>query len=280
MRRQPASVRFRALAIGCFGAVLALTAIARISSAETTARPAAAPTPSPRSWLQGNRVRLTVVEHGGAKSVTYTFAIAPGGDMRIGIEEREGGTDTSRELLLISGRFLAVRGAKLPPGYEIDALDAAALSWQLAGRLLTTAAPGDPSNLRAPVRIALSESRAPISVSTNSAEETFPPPWSARGRVNPIGDGRIDFDFAFSFHSSVPPSEAMEVHYSGRWENASPALAIEDGTSLSGWSVYVLGSRRRNEKGQGEMVDFGATPVKSAYGTVGDLRRLARAGKP
>lgn len=276
MRRQ----RLRALAIGCFGALCALTVVARIASAGASARPASAPTPPPRGWLQGNRVRLTVVEHGGAKTVTYVFAIAPGGDMRIGVEEREGSTETSREMLLISGRFLAIRGAKLSAGYEIDSLDAASLSWQLAGRLLTSAVPGDPGTLRAPARIALTESRAPISVSTNSAEETFQPPWSARGRVNPIGDGRVDFDFAFSFHTSVPPSEAMEVRYSGRWESSSPVPAIEDGTSLGGWSLYFLGPRRLQGKGQGEMVEFGATPVKTPYGTVGDLRRLARSRKP
>ncbi len=211
--------------------------------------------------------------------MTYSFSIDPGGDMRIGIEERDGNSQTSRELLLIAGRFLAVRGAKIPAGYEIDILDAAALSWQVAAQLLARASPGDPGSLSAPIRISLAESRTAISVSTNSAEETFPPPWTARGRINPVGDRRLDFDFIFSYHTTVPPSEPMEVRYSGRWEYATPPPVIGNDSSLSGWSVFSLGTRKRREKGE-DMVDFSASPGKTVYGTVGELRRAARGEKP
>ena len=192
--------------------------------------------------------------------------------MRIGIEEQTPQGTSATEILLISGRFMASRGSKLEKGYEIDTVDAAALSWQIAGQILGRASPGDPARLRAPVRIALAENRVPIHVVTSSAEETFDPPWSAQGRINPIGNSRVDFEIVFAFRNPMPPSAAMEMRYSGRWERSPTSPALPDSMSLDGWSIYALGAQRRRDK-DGVAVDFGASPLPQRFSTVGELRR-------
>jgi len=255
-----------------FGAFLA--ACAAILGAAPTSRPKAAATVVPSGWLYGNRIALTVSSRGGADSITYTFAIARNGDMRIQTEARSNGAESSGELLLISGRFLATRGADLPKGYEIDTVDAAALAWQIAGQLLERGAPGDPGSLRGPVRIQVVESRAPLHVSTTSADASYPPPWTARGHANPLGGGRVYFEIIFDCRSPVPPAEATEMKYSGTWERSAAPPEIDDVMSLAGWKVFTLGTIRRKDV-SGEILDFGATPLAGAYATVGDLRRSA-----
>jgi hypothetical protein len=253
-------------------------AVAASLLAAAPARPT--PKPSPSGWLDGNRIRLTVSPKVGGAAVTYGFTIAANGDMRIEVEDRSGKEGASGEMLLVSSRFLATRGLKLPKDYEVDALDAAALSWQLAARLLERGAPGDPGRAARTVRISVVEREKPLTVGTTSGEETFPPPWSVEGRASPLGDGRVYFEIVFASRTSAPPPSPTEVamRYSGTWERLSPAPAIPDGTSLSGWTLYALGQYRRKTS-QGSIIDYGATPVAERYATVGDLRRAAAAGK-
>lgn len=272
-RRQWAAA---ATATGALAAVLLACGTARAQA------PRAGAAASGGSWLQGNRIRLTVSPGGAATpqtgAITYTFSIAADGDMRIAIDEQTPRGNSGTEILLISGRFMASRGSKLEKGYEIDTVDAAALSWQIAGQILGRASPGDPVRLRAPVRVALAENRVPIHVVTSSAEETFDPPWSAQGRINPIGDSRVDFEIVFAFRNPMPPSGAMEMRYAGRWERSPIPPALADATRLEGWTVYALGAQRRRDK-DGVAVDFGASPLPQRFATVGDLRRSLADGK-
>lgn len=245
-------------------------AMAAVSSASSAASP---------GWLDGNRIRLTVAPKGEGRSVTYGYTVSPGGDVRIEVEDRTGETEKSGEMLLVASRFLAARGFDLPRGYEIDTLDTAVLSWQLAGRILDRGAPGDPARMAGPVRIDALERRTPLSVSTTSAEETFAPPWSVRGGAHPLGGGRVFFDVTFAARTTAPPAPgAAEVRYSGTWEKLVRPVPLPDETSLSGWKVYALGPFRRKTS-QGAIVDYGATPVAENYSTLGDLRRAAAAGK-
>lgn len=275
-------------AAACAGVVAALAppVVRAESPVPARARPAGAH--PPETWLSGNRIRLTAAAKDDPKSITYSFTVAGNGDLKIEIEDRSGSIPSSGEMLLVSNRFLGVRGLSLARDYEIDALDAAALSWQLVARLLERGAPGDPKKVSRAARVSVVERQAPLTVSTTSGEETFPPPWEAQGRVNPLGDGRVFFELIFASRttprvpatprSPAPPMGTAEMRYSGTWERTSPPPEIRDSASLAGWTIFALGNYKRKTS-QGSIVDYGATPVAERYGTVGDLRRAAVAGK-
>ena len=168
----------------------------------------------------------------------------------------------------------------LPHDTEVDVLDAAALSWQLAAKLLERGMPGDPAKAARSTSIAIGEPASPLAVTTTSGAATFPPPWSARGRASPLGGGRVYFELLFSSKQpdGAPAKGDVAMRYSGTWERMSPPPAISDSTSLTGWRLYTLGMVRRRTS-RGELMDYGATPVSERFDTVGDLRRASAAGK-
>jgi hypothetical protein len=197
--------------------------------------------------------------------------------MQIDIEERSPKESASGTVLLLSGQAMATWGLKLEPGYEIDAVDGAGLSWQLVNQLLQRGAPGDPRSLKKAARIDVVEEKEPISVSTTSAGGSYPAPWTAKGSVEPLGGGRIAFDIAFTCTAPGPPPKTLHLVYSGTWEQLRPLPVIPDATSLKGWVIHRIGPIHRSDSG-GQILDYGATPTADQYLTVGDLRKsLAKA---
>ena len=224
------------------------------------------------SWSAGNRITLKVTPPGESGSVTYGFLIAGNGDLQIDIVEQSPAEKSAGTILLVSGRMMATRGLKLPPGYEIDTLDGAGLSWQLASQLLERGAPGDPRNLSEPVRIDVLEKKDPISVQTTAAGGSYPAPWTAKGSVKPLGGGRVAFNVDFGFRPPGSSAKLFQFRYSGTWEQAQPPPVIEDAMSLKGWIVHSLGPIHRSDAG-GQILDYGASPTQDRYATIGDLRR-------
>jgi hypothetical protein len=247
--------------------------VSRISEAQ------ASPGIAPSSWVAGNRISLKVASRDEPGSVTYGFLIAANGDMQIDITEHSAKEKSSGTILLISGRVMATQGLKLEPGYEIDTLDGAGLSWQLASQLLERGAPGDPRGLKQPVQIDILEKKDSINVGTTSASGSYPPPWTAKGTVNPAGVGRVGFDVAFGFRDPGASQRTFELRYSGTWEQLQPPPQIDDSRSLKNWTIHWIGPTRRSDAG-GQILDYGASPTKDQYATVGDLRKaVAKADK-
>jgi hypothetical protein len=247
--------------------------VARVSEAQVSPSTAAA------SWLAGNRINLKVASSNEPSSVDYGFLMAPNGDMQIDISEHSAKEGSSGTILLISGRVMATQGLKLEPGYEIDTVDGAGLSWQLASQLLERGAPGDPRSLKQPVQIDILEKRDSISVGTTSASGSYPPPWTAKGTVKPAGLGRVAFDVTFGFRDPGLPQRAFELRYSGTWEQAQPPPRIDDSRSLTNWTIHWIGPTHRSDA-RGQILDYGASPTQDQYATVGDLRKaIAKANK-
>jgi hypothetical protein len=231
------------------------------------------------SWLGGNRITLKVSAPGEADSAVYGLLIAANGDIQINIDTHSAKDTTSGVILLISGRVMATQGLKLDPGFEIDAADAAGLSWQLASQLLERGFAGDPRNLKQSVQINVAEKELPINVGTTSASATYPPPWTARGTVQPAGGGRVAFDITFGIRAPGPPPRQFEFRYSGTWERAQPPPVIDDTRSLKNWTIHRIGPTHRSDAG-GQIFDYGASPTQDKYATVGDLRKsVAKAAK-
>jgi hypothetical protein len=246
---------------------------ARISEAQASPGTAAA------SWLAGNRINLKVASRDDPGSVTYGFLMATNGDMQIDISEHPAKESSSGTILLISGRVMATQGMKLEPGYEIDSVDGAGLSWQLASQLLERGAPGDPRSLKQPVQIDILEKKDSISVGTTSASGSYPPPWTAKGTVKPVGVGRVAFEVVFGFRDPGSPQRTFELRYSGTWEQAQPPPQIEDSRSLKNWTIHWIGPTRRSDAG-GQILDYGASPTQDRYATVADLRKaISKADK-
>lgn len=231
------------------------------------------------SWSGGNRITLKVSAPGDADSLAYGLLIAANGDTQINIDTHSAKGATSGVILLISGRAMATQGLKLEPGYEIDMVDAAGISWQLASQLLERGFASDPRSLKQPVQIDIVEKELSINVGTSSASATYPPPWTARGRVQPAGRGRVAFDIVFGLRAPGPPPRQFEFRYSGTWEQAQPPPLIDDTKSLKNWTIHWIGPTHRSDAG-GQILDYGATPTHEKYATVGDLRKaVARAEK-
>jgi len=275
LSRQPlgATRKGRLALPGVLLATLGVLYVSRISEAQPS------PAVAPSSWVAGNRISLTVASLDEPGSVTYGFLIAANGDMQIDITEHGAKENSSGTILLISGRVMATQGLRLEPGYEIDTVDGAGLSWQLASRLLERGAPGDPRRLKQPVQIDILEKKDSISVGTTSASGSYPPPWTAKGTVKPAGLGGARFDVAFGFRDPGAPQRTFELRYSGTWEQEQPPPQIDDSRSLKNWTIHWIGPTHRSDAG-GQILDYGASPTQDRYATVGDLRKaISKADK-
>lgn len=223
-------------------------------------------------WTAANHGRVDVSAAGDPTQLSYELWISPTGETRIHMAGEEPGKQHSRDMLLVAGRFLAVHGDALEPGYEIDALDAAALEWQLVAKLLDHAVPGGPPAGPTQIPIAVNEPKVPIEVSTASAAGSYPAPWSAAGQATRDSAGRVLYRIDFRFTPPAAKQPTPPTHLEGFWEILAPPPAIPDSFSLAGWKLYQLGPVK-HQTPEGERQEYAATPLAGDAKTVGELRQ-------
>ena len=168
---------------------------------------------------------------------------------------------------LVGGRVMIVRGLRLAPGAEIDAMDGPILSMRLAIAVLGRVFPDGPKSVIGLQKVERTD-EVGIEFSTPSARGAIGAPWSLTGSVENYNSGVVNFDLTLTVPSKAAPATGT-IHLVGRLaQRTEPALA--DNMALDGWSIYTLGPVVVPGKG----TRFGARPAPSAeVKTVGDVRR-------
>jgi hypothetical protein len=218
-------------------------------------------------WLQGNRVKL---RPGGFDGQTLiTMEIGQDGDILIRQEAKEKNEVTTLTLLLVGGKAVAVSGGELPSGGELEVLDRAGLQLQLVEHILGRAYPDGPDSVQGHEKIAIQEKKDPIRIGTTGSKGYFSPPWRVVGQATPLAPGKVGFDFTFSFAAEKKKEKkkkSTKLKFAGIWQRDPRTPTFDDRLPLTGWKVYMLGTRT------GEQVaSYGAVPAEN-YNTLGDLR--------
>ncbi|MBA2252607.1 MAG: hypothetical protein H0W13_07890 [Nitrospirales bacterium] len=233
---------------------------------QVAAMPALAGEVGQDEWLQGNRVKL---RPGGFDGQTLiTMEIGQGGDVLIRQEAKEKNEVTALTLLLVGGKAVAVSGGELPNGDELEVLDRAGLQLQLVEYILGRAYPDGPDSVQGHEKMAIQEKRDPIRIGTTGSKGYFSPPWSVVGQATPLAPGKVGFDFTFSFaaEKSKEKKKSTKLKFAGIWQRDARAPTFDDRLALTGWKVYMLGTRTGEQA-----ASYGAVPTEN-YNTLGDLR--------
>ncbi len=190
-------------------------------------------------------------------------------DIQVDVENSDGGRIERGKILMVGGRVMAVQGPIAEQGYEIDALDAPVLEYQLLLKLLSKALPNGPTELKGKREIDLKEEKDGISLATPSAGGTIPAPWRLVGEVR--ADSADVIDYQVTLTSAAPSSkEIRETTLTGKLSKEANAK-IDDGTPLQGWNLFGIGVQTRKTD-NGTLYDYGAGPA-AAYKSVSDIRK-------
>lgn len=234
--------------------------------------PASATAGEKISWFKGNHITVQASAEGAKDSTRYELWVSGPGDVRV--EESDSTGKKSGSILLVGGRFLAMRGIDSEPGMEIDTMDLPALNWQLAAQLLERAFPGGPPASLPSKEIAVAEPKQGIEVGTMSAGGEYGAPWKLKAKASRGDAGRISYQLNFSYTDSETGKSAPPVVLSGTWEHLPSNQETPASTSLEGWKIFSLGPTQQQE-GSSHILDYGTSSVKDRAQTVGDLKKLA-----
>lgn len=224
------------------------------------------------SWFKGNHVSVQAAAEGDKNPTRYELWVSGPGDIRV--EESDSAGKQRGSILLVGGRFIAMRGMDSEPGMEIDAMDVPALNWQLAAQLLERAFPGGPPASFPSKEVTVFEPTQGIEVGTMSAGGEYGAPWKLRAKASRGEAGRISYQLNFSCTDSETGKSAPPVTLSGTWEHLESNPETPASTSLDGWKIFSLGPTQRQD-GNSHILDYGASSVKDHAQTVGDLKKLA-----
>ncbi|PSH04826.1 MAG: hypothetical protein CXZ00_05530 [Acidobacteria bacterium] len=181
---------------------------------------------------------------------------------------------------MIGGRVMAIKGPIAEAGYEIDALDAAALQLQLVMKLLGRALPDGPASVKSAQSIDFADSKTGVEIATLSAGGMIQPPWHIIGELKRLPTDGIQYTLTLTSRSGDEASKGQHesiVMFAGTLFN-SANTRIDDQLSLEKWNVFEVGPQSRKQQGA-TVIDFGAAPTSMTYKTVADVRKQIEADK-
>ena len=99
-------------------------------------------------WYSPTRASISMQDQGTTGTILYE--ISGNQDLKITMDTVEKGKKQTAEMMVINGQsqWMLAKNVPLERGYEIDALDGAVLSLNLALELLRAAAPGGPTGIK------------------------------------------------------------------------------------------------------------------------------------
>ena len=166
---------------------------------------------------------------------------------------------------------MAVSGGVLPSGGELEVLDRAGLQLQLVEHILGRAYSDGPDCVQGHEKMAIQEKKDPIRIGTTGSKGYFSPPWSVVGQATPLAPGKVGFDFTFSFaaeKSKQKKKKPTKLKFAGIWQHDPRTPNFDDRLPLTGWKVYMLGTRTHEQA-----ATYGAVQTEN-YNTLGDLRHV------
>jgi hypothetical protein len=175
---------------------------------------------------------------------------------------------------------MAVQGPIIEHGYEIDALDAPVLEYQLVLKLLSKALPNGPAQISGKRDIDLKEEKEGISLATPSAGGAIPEPWSLRGELTLEAPDIVNYKLTLRWRASNS-AEISETTLVGELSKSANAK-IDDSMSLEGWNLFGVGVQTRKTD-SGTIFDYGGqwrTFERRSPGTTTLASRMGRKTLP
>lgn len=236
------------------------------------------PCRDPLGWSSFNVFQLTLTRPDQPGSSTWKGRFdADSNDIQIDVDITDGRNSKSGKIMVVGGRFMAVRGPITEPGYEIDSLDAPVLYYQLLTRLLAAALPNGAEGIRGKLGIDFKDKETGIQFATPSAQGLIQAPWEVTGEVFVVESDMVDYKLTLTSEKS--DGSTAELSFDGRLSKTS-AAKINDATSIAGWKVFGLGIQTRDHE-QGKTHDYGAGRENVPYKTVAEMRnKIADADYP
>lgn len=230
--------------------------------------------PTPWQDFNGLTVKVVTAGHPGYQQWQGKFD-QTADDLQIDVETSQASSIVKGKILMIGGRVMAAQGAIAQPGYEMDALDAAVLSWQLVTKILGRAFPDGPASVKSAQDVDYSDSKVGIKIATQSAGGMIQAPWRVTGKLNRLKTDAVQFDLTLTSPSPGDSNKQNTVTFSGSLFT-SPNTKIDDQLSLEGWAVFSVGPQSRKE-GNSTILDYGASPEMTSFRTVADVRKKIEA---
>ena len=259
--------------------ILAIASLASIvSTSAAQQKPCNDPCGVPTAWQEFNSFtsKTNTPDQPGYTQLQGRFDKETN-DIQVDVEDSGPGPVATGKILMIAGRVMAIQGPIAKPGYEIDAIDAAVLQWQLVIKVLGRAFPDGPASVKPAQPVDYSDSETGIKIATESAGGMLQAPWRVVGELKHVEPDAVQFDLTLTSSNTRDPAKKNTVTFSGRLFN-SPNPKIDDQLSLGKWSLFAVGPQSRKQ-GNSTIIDYSAAPETTAYKTVADVRKKLEADK-
>jgi hypothetical protein len=184
-------------------------------------------------WQSGNRVLLRASD--GKSIADWQFEFGDHEDLHMFIHHQSDEGTRWAEFIVVGGRLLLTKGAKLVWGREIEAVDGPILMLRLVFELLERAIPDGPDALEheTPVDI---EGLDDLRVVTQSSAAEWHGPWRVKGSVGRNGVVR----FLLTFTSDLAGGDPSQLEFRGRWDRGPARPQLDTSKPLRGWYVHQL----------------------------------------
>lgn len=256
--------------------VLALVPLSLTASADSGASPSSSAVESASNqaaghdvtWERFNRLDLESTDRSGTYHAQWSFELAENGDLRIGVDERNGSESRVGQVMLVTGRALLTKGVKLTGDQRIDFIDGPVLMCQLAINLLHYSFADGPQRVDSQKPFDLLEKTRTVIISSPQSTSYFFPPWKLTGNANPAGEG-IRFNQTFTYKRNPGDADDAEVIFKGLWINAPIPPQFSDSLSLEGWDVSLIDPASQDVAEEASC----CKTAKKQYRTLGELRK-------
>jgi hypothetical protein len=220
------------------------------------------------TWERFNRLDLESTDRSGTYHAQWSFELAENGDLKIGVNERNGSESRVGQVMLVSGRALLIKGVKLTGDQRIDFIDGPVLMCQLAINLLHYAFADGPQRVDSQKTFDLQEKLRTVIISSPHSTSYFSPPWKLSGSANPGGEG-IRFNQTFTYKRNPGDVDDAEVIFKGMWVKTPITPQFSDSLSLEGWDVSMIDPASQDVAEDGSC----CKTAKKQYRTLGELRK-------
>jgi len=222
-------------------------------------------------WARSDSASVRVQQEDSTDFALWDFTFGGDNDLLLTIHTKQGKEETQGTILLVSGRAMLTKDLSLERGYEIDALDAPVLMYQLVVSLLSQAVPEGPEKLTASRKLSVNEPNRAIRIATQSASGLFPPPWKVEGSVTSKGTSQFEYSLAFAYPREGG-SRTANMYLNGHWRRSPEPATLQDSMNIQGWSLHTIGPFSMKEEG-GTIFDYGAQTRPLEVRTLGELRK-------
>ena len=182
-------------------------------------------------WAKYTSISVTTMDSGSSAAASWRAQFDHARhDIKIDADFPMPSGRSRGTIVLVGGRVLLSRGMQLPPGQEIDVLDAPILAIQLITAVLGRAVPVAPEAIGKERAFRTREEKVGIRFATPSAAAYLIAPWTAEGKVSKDGNGGILFELHVAGATQEPSGRkgpVIDSRFTGRFSDVpAPRAAI------------------------------------------------------